>query len=68
MLSTAALMKIDWSLTTSALMSFGSVALMSFSRSLTSSAVATVFSPDCLATTSVTAGTPSRRDAVRGSS
>ena len=38
------------------------------SRSFTSFAVVTVFSPDCLETTSVTAGTPSSRAAVTGSS
>jgi hypothetical protein len=41
--------------------------MISSSRRRTSSAVATVFSPDCLATTSVTAGTPSRRVELRGS-
>ena len=44
------------------------VAEISASRCLTSSAVATVLTPLCLATMRVTAGTPSRRAAERGSS
>ena len=68
MFSTAASMNTDWSLMTCVLTSLGRPAWISRRRCLTSVAVATVFSPDCFATTSVTAGTPSRRAAVRGSS
>ncbi|HEX8852938.1 MAG TPA: efflux RND transporter permease subunit [Pyrinomonadaceae bacterium] len=63
-----ALMKTDWSPTTSALNPGGSVGSISRKRSLTASATATVFCPDCFETTSVTAGCPFKRASVRGSS
>ena len=64
----AALMKIVWSPTIWVLTSRGSVGAISASRSFTASATATVFCPDCLETTRVTAGCPFRRASVRCSS
>ena len=68
MASMEALMKIDWSPTTWVLNPAGRLGSISASRCLTESATATVFCPDCLETTSVTAGWPFRRASVRASS
>ncbi len=64
----AAWMKTDWSLLIRTRMSDGSAACSAARRALTSSAVATVFCPDCFWTTSVTDGRPFRNEALRSSS